>query len=136
MLRIDRDDRQEFPGDFFYRYMCANHDEIKKVDNKWLFWQTGMILANGRTNALVELVENRGIDITVWGKDKRVYYNKLESRIDALLKDYPFSQEKEKKTRKGKVITTIILILEAVSTGVSKGVAKAFFEGKDSNLIS
>ncbi|MCL2577612.1 MAG: ADP-ribosylation factor-like protein [Defluviitaleaceae bacterium] len=117
MLRINRDDIQELPGDFFYRYMCENQGKIKKTDHgKWMFWQTGMILSDGRTNALVELIENRGIDITVWGEDKQDYYDKLEYRAETLINDYPFTiAEKFTRLRQDMTITTIALSLKVAS---------------------
>lgn len=121
VTQVERDGHQEFPADFFYRYICANEDDIEQKGEMWSIWQTGMVLGGYLSSALVELKKNSLIEITVWGEGKKEYSKKLEALIDDLLKEYGFeSYENEKKINE-KTIKIITLILKAAS------VIKTFF---------
>ena len=76
VTQVERDDLQEFPADFFYRYTCANENDIKKYGEKWAIWQTGMVLEKDNASALVELIENRRIEITRLGRSEARIYKK------------------------------------------------------------
>jgi small GTP-binding protein len=132
VTRIERDDLQEFPADFFYRYICSNHRNIEKNNNMWSMWQTGMVLTVHRASALVELKENRRIEITVWGDKKKEYKRELVLLIDDLLKEYHFIPHKEKrKSKNGKFVEIITLVFEAIA----KGSTKALVENSAGNTI-
>ena len=87
-IRVDRDGLKEFPSHFFSRYIEMNKDDIRGSGEKYALWRTGMVLTGEGASALVELIENRRLEITVWGEKKDGYGKKLESRIDILLKEY------------------------------------------------
>ena len=110
VIQVQREELQEFPADFFYRYICANEDDITKKGEIWAMWQTGMVLAGDFANALVELKENRRIDITVWGEGKEEYSRKLETLAKNQLKDYGFKSFETKIPRNDKIIKSISLI--------------------------
>lgn len=112
MTQVERDDLQEFPADFFYKFICSNDIDIKEKGEKCTVWQTGMVLARDHASALVELLENRRIEITVWGQRKEEYKNNLESLIDSMLKEYHFTATREERKRNGKLVTFIILALK------------------------
>lgn len=131
VTQVERDDLQEFPADFFYRYICANENDIKKSGEMWVMWQTGVVLAGESASALVELIQNRRIEITVWGLMKEEYSKKLESLIDDLLKEYHFTPHRESRKRGEKLIKIITLVFEAIS----KGVAKAWIETTSGSIV-
>lgn len=131
VTQVERDELQEFPADFFYRYICANEDDINKNDQMWAMWQTGMVLAKEYASALVELIENRRIKITVWGERKEDYSKKLESLIDNLLKEYRFTSYEEERNKGGKLVKIITLVFESMA----KGVTKALIENASGNAI-
>jgi len=132
IIKIDREDHQAFPADFFYRYMCANEEDIQKYGEKMAIWQTGMVLARDKASALVELKNDTLIEITVWGESKKEYSKKLENLMKELLKEYRFTSYKNRMKTASKPYTLITLVLEAVSTGIGKGIAKGTIE----NIIS
>ncbi|MCL2810597.1 MAG: ADP-ribosylation factor-like protein [Clostridia bacterium] len=133
ITRVERDELQEFPADFFYRYICANKDDIKKDGQIWAMWQTGMVLAGECASALVELkAENRRIEITVWGERKEEYRKVLVSLLDALLKEYHFTPHSERRRDKdGKLMDNISLVVEAAA----KGATKAVIEGSSGSGV-
>jgi len=122
VIEIERDELQEFPADFFYKYICANEDHIKKNREIWSMWQTGMVLAGDDASALVELKENRRIKITVWGKGKEEYSNKLELLFNDLLQEYYFASYKQEREKGGRIVTIITLFFESVAKGISKAI--------------
>jgi hypothetical protein len=122
IIDIERDESQELPADFFYKLISMNEAEIKKESENWAVWQTGMVLVEGgdHASALVELIRNRRIRFTIWGKNKEEYQDKLECLIDTLLKEYPYTVQKEERKRSGKTINVFVLALEAISYGMTK----------------
>lgn len=130
-IQIEREDRGEFPADFFYKYICVNKDDIKKSGERWAMWQKGMVLAGERASALVELNRNSWIAITVWGKGKKEYGRRLELRINDLLHEYHFTSYEEDRKKSGRLVKFITLVLESVA----KGTAKAIIESTASNTI-
>jgi GTPase SAR1 family protein len=128
---VEREDLEEFPADFFYRYMCANEEDIKKYGEKMALWQTGMVLAKGNASALVELIENRRIEITVWGEEKDEYSQKMQSLVNDLLVEYRFISYKGNSKKGNKVVELITLVLESIA----KGATKAALENGASNII-
>lgn len=131
VTQVEREDLQEFPADFFYRYICANEDDIKKNEEIWAMWQTGMVLAGECASALVELIENRRIEITVWGERKNEYSKKLELLINDLLKEYHFTSYEGDRKKSGKIVKFITLVFESVA----KGVAKALLETASGGIV-
>ena len=116
MTYVEREDIQEFPADFFYRYTCSNEGDIKKYGEKFAIWQDGMVLAVEGASALIELIRNTRIEITVWGDNKQDYLKKLERLIDDLLVDYRFTSYEGERRKGNKIIKTIVLVVvEAVS---------------------
>ena len=111
LFRIVRDNLNEIPGDLFHRYLDANRANIFQKDGLYSFWQEGMVLEEDGSTALVELVHNRRIEITVWGEAKEAFRNKLEMRFDSLLKEYPFTIEKQERTIAGRVMTEIVIFI-------------------------
>jgi len=123
MARIERNNLKEFPADLFYRYITVNKDDIRKNENIWAMWQAGMVLAGTRACALVELIENRRIELTVWGEEKEAYRQELLSLIDALLKEYHFeTHSEERKDRNGKLMGIIMLVFESIAKGATKAI--------------
>jgi len=120
IIHVEREDLQEFPADFFYRYMCANEEDIKIYGEKMAIWQTGMVLAKGNASALVELIENRRIEITVWGEKKDEHSQKMQLLINDLLVEYHFTSYKENRKKGNKIIETISLALESIAKGTVK----------------
>jgi hypothetical protein len=76
-------------------------------------WQQGMVLEEDGATALVELIENRRIDITTWGDNKQEFANKLEVRIINLLKEYNFEVGEPLMRRIGKIVIREITIILA-----------------------
>jgi hypothetical protein len=121
VTQVEREDLQEFPADFFYRYMCANEDDIKEYGKKRAIWQTGMVLERKSANALVELKgDNKRIEITVWGEGKNEYSKKMESLITDMLREYRFIAKMGIRNIRDKKATLIELVLESVAKGVTK----------------
>jgi len=115
ITHVEREDLEEFPADFFYRYMCANEKDIKEYGKKMAIWQRGMVLAKGNeVSALVELIENRRIEITVWGELKEEYNQKMQSLINDLLVEYHFTSYNENRKKRGKVIEVMTLVLKSI----------------------
>lgn len=136
---VEREDLQEFPADFFYKYICANKDDIHKEGERWSLWQTGMVLAGEDTSALVELKEYRRIEITVWGDGKEAYSRKLELLINDLLQEYRFISYEENRTKSGRLVKNITLGIKAaaqlVIESVAKGATKALIENESTNMV-
>ena len=131
VTKVARDNWMEFPADFFYKFIAANEDTIKKNGEKWAMWQTGMVLAHKRASALVELKNNSGIEITVWGEGKEEYQHRLEDLIDNLLKEYSFKsykQEQNDPARGGKVINFISVIVDVVVKAGVKGITEVMLQ--------
>jgi len=128
VTQVERDDIQEFPADFFYRYTCANENDIKKYGEKWAIWQEGMVLEGEGSSALVELKENRRIEITVWGENKVEYMNNLERLIDDLLQEYHFTSYEEERKKGNKTVKIIILVVKEAAGILAKAAIKAGLE--------
>jgi len=124
ITRVERDDLLEFPADFFYKFICNNQSDIKRNGELWSMWQTGMVLGGSNASALVELKENRRIEITIWGEKKVEYQKNLEALINDLLIQYNFTSQAEERNRGGKITRFIILMVEAASKGAAKGFAE------------
>jgi GTPase SAR1 family protein len=90
IVRFNRDKSKEFPASFFDRFIADNAKDIKKRDGALEFWQTGMVLINKKTNALVEILDNREVVITAWGEQKERYVDNLIERFDKLLKEFDY----------------------------------------------
>jgi hypothetical protein len=116
MVKFSRDGTKEFPGGFFNQFMVDNADDLNKRE-VLEFWQTGMVLINNETNALVEMLENREIVITVWGKQKEQYADNLIGRFDKLIKYFGYvaigTEEKDiltgKKIKVFKIISDVLI---------------------------
>ncbi|MCL2487845.1 MAG: ADP-ribosylation factor-like protein [Oscillospiraceae bacterium] len=129
VTRIERNDRQEFPADFFYKYICINKNDIQKNNEIWAMWQTGMALAGERASALVALNRNTWIEITVWGDGKEKYRKKLERHINDLLQEYRFTSEEDTRKQGKKVIKYITLAIESAAKVVIESIAKGVTKG-------
>jgi hypothetical protein len=90
VTKTSRDGLKEFPADFFERYIYENREDIDVNGDEFSFWLTGMVLVGDSSSALIEIIENREIVITVWGNNKQQYQNRLYKRLDNLFKDYSF----------------------------------------------
>jgi len=86
----DEDGEDEFPADFFERYIIANQEDIQDDGSLYSFWLTGMVLVAGNASALVEIKQNRVIVAEIWGDDKGLLRDKLYQRLDSLFEDYGF----------------------------------------------
>jgi len=109
-IRVEREDLKEIPGDFFYQYVCKNKEDIAEEQyERRAVWQDGMVLAGTNVGALVKIVANRRIEITVWGERKKEYLDVLEKRMDDLLKEYNLSATKAQQ-KIGEKIINILLV--------------------------
>jgi len=87
IVKFERDKLKEFPAGFFDRFMADNAKDMNNRNDALEFWQTGMVLIKNETNALIEMIENRKIVITVWGEQKEQYADELIRSVDTLLKE-------------------------------------------------
>ncbi len=122
ITQVERDELQEFPADFFYRFICENQGEIEKNGEIWSMWQNGMVLSGDGASAFVELKENRRIEISIWSERKNEYSDKIEALIDKLLKEYQLESIKDNLKRGGKAIRFITAAKKAIGA-VAVGVA-------------
>jgi internalin A len=90
IVKFNRDKLKEFPAGFFDKFVADNAKDMNKRDGTLEFWQTGMVLINNKTNALVEIIENREIVITAWGNQKEQYADNLIGCLDKLLKEFSY----------------------------------------------
>ncbi|MCL2054265.1 MAG: ADP-ribosylation factor-like protein [Oscillospiraceae bacterium] len=126
---VEREDLQEFPANFFNRYICANKNDIKGKDEMSAVWQTGMVLTDKEASALVELnPNNTRIQMTVWGVNKEEYKQSLEFIIDKLLKEYNFTSYTEVRIRGGKLVKFITVVLNAAVESAFKGITKGIID--------
>ena len=87
-----------------------------------------MVLNEENASGLVELKENRRIEITVWGQNKTEYSKKLEVLIDSQLKEYRFTAHKEERQWGGKAVKFITLLFEAAAKGVTSAMVSGIIK--------
>jgi GTPase SAR1 family protein len=90
IVKFNRDKLKEFPAGFFDKFIADNAKDMKKRNGTLEFWQTGMVLINDETNAIIEMLENREIVITAWGQQKEQYVDKLIGCFDKIIKEFGY----------------------------------------------
>jgi len=88
MLRYKAD--QPLPPDTISRFIVRHNEDIKKEGKMFVVWRYGVVLDDGNGSmALVrELTEERLISVSVKGKDKTAYIDKLRVTLNSIFNSY------------------------------------------------